>query len=219
MTQLGEVGFFVTTCMPVWYTERGRHFRQLFKEAVPDAVDPLFDQKRGLSMVHEDDVLFKLITEPVMKRMRELGVLGIVDETSGKVDGREQREVGSCAVLKSEKRPTTQPGPQGFHVDTPPSHDWKNKFCFSSITAGSRPAKVDIYPRSFDGQVKSVHPVTVTLPPGQTLVFNGLARHRGTSYSDTNVRFFVSIVVKEEVENAEKGNHAAQTCELQVIPS
>ena len=130
--------------------------------------------------------------------MEQLGLLRVVGQD-------EVREVGACAALKSTTRPENKPVNQGMHSDMTPSWEWGHRFGLSSITAGSKPAAVDIYPASFSGERAGGQPVRVWLEPGETLVFLGVARHRGVSYPYLSLRFFVSLVVKSEVEVARVG--------------
>lgn len=208
---LQELGFFKKRCFPFWYvcvleelalmSERDFHF--LFLKAVDGVEDPTWDAKRMLNVVNKDDFLWNLICGPIEKMLEDLGLAG-------------SREVGVCALLKSLER-VLEAVLQGYHADMDPSFDWGSDFGLSIITAGSKPAEIDIYPGSFDGGMGSKGiPVRVTLLPGESIVFNGLARHRGVCYPSLNLRFFVSFVVKAAMESAEKEKKEAETNQLEM---
>lgn len=198
-------------CMSFWYVcilEKlalmpERDFHMLFLKAVDGSEDPAWDDKRKMSVVNKDDFLFELICGPIKKVLEDLGVAG-------------RREVGVCALLKSLQRSLLKAVLQGYHADMSPRFDWGSDFGLSCITAGSQPAQLDIYVGYFDGGMGSKKtPVRVDLLPGETIIFNGLARHRGVCYASLNLRFFVSFVVKSTVERAEKDAEQAETNELE----
>lgn len=211
MKDLQDRGFFTMRCMPEWYVclleglalMPERDFHMLFLKAVDGAEDPSWDAKRKMNVVKKEDILFELVCGPIKKRLEELGLAG-------------RRGVGVCALLKSLPRSLLNAILQGCHADMSPSFQWGDDFGLSCITAGSKPAQLDVYVGSFDGGVgKEGSPVRVTLEPGETIVFNGLARHRGVWYSSLNLRFFVSFVVEAAVARAEKNKLDAETNELE----
>lgn len=215
MEHLQRFGFFVARCMPFWYAcllERltrtwGRKFDSIFLKS-SKIRSKRWDTKRKMSVVHKEDVVFRLACEPVTRMMEKLGMLDVVDGEG------EKREVGDCSALKSLARKI--PVGQGMHEDTPSWYDWGNGFGFSSITAGSKLIWLDVYPESFSGGVgtKGV-PARVEIKPGETIVFNGLLRHRGVSYERLCIRWFVSLVVKRVVEEAEDGQPVLATNRLE----
>lgn len=205
MEHLQQFGFFVAKCMPFWYAcllekltcTLGRKFRSIFLKS-SKVWSKRWDTKRKMSVVHEEDVLFRLVCGPVTRMMEKLGMLDVVDGEG------ERREVGDCSALQSFPRQI--PVGQGMHEDVPSWYNWGNGFGFSSITAGSKLIWLDVYPESFSGGkgAKGV-PARVEIQPGETIVFNGLLRHRGVSYDRLSIRWFVSLVVKSVVEEAENG--------------
>ncbi|CAM9263330.1 unnamed protein product [Ectocarpus sp. 4 AP-2014] len=234
MDSLLRYGFFKTKVFADWYIiiaellaeSEGREYEKLFLKSrgEPDPGDNTgggctYDDQRGFSRVHKDDILFHIIVGPLMRKLKALGALAVCGEDLP-VEGahHDVREVGYLGVIRSRPNPPGKEVPQGFHVDNPPSHNWGDKFGFSTITAGSNVARVDIYPESFDGSYgQGQIPVTVTLLPAETIVFNGLARHRGASYLTSNLRFFLSFVVKSEAARTEDEKKDLQTSELESI--
>lgn len=75
--------------------------------------------------------------------------------------------------------------------------EWNENFGLSCITAGSQKAYIDIYPASWDGTRGFADvPARVELEPGCSIVFHGLARHRGVAYSYQSLRLYLSYVVR-----------------------
>ncbi|CAN0323343.1 unnamed protein product [Pylaiella littoralis] len=180
---LQELGFFKMRCMSFWYVcmleelalMPERDFHMLFLKAVDGSEDPTWDDKRKINVGQKDDFLFELVCGPIKKMLELLALAG-------------RKEVGVCALLKSLERSLLKAILQGHHADMCPSFDWESDFGLSCITAGSKPAQLDIYVGSFDGGMGSKGtPVRVDLLPGETIVLNGLARHRGVSYSSLNL--------------------------------
>lgn len=214
MKHLQQFGFFVARCVPFWYAcllEKltcvlGRKFYSIFLKSSKTR-NKRWDTKRKMSIVHREDVLFRLVCEPVTRMMEKLGMLDVVDGKG------ERRVVGDCSALKS--LPRKIPVGQGMHEDTPSWYNWGNGFGFSSITAGSKPIWLDVYPESFSGGRGEGVAARVEVQPGETIVFNGLLRHRGVSYNRLSIRWFVSLVVKSAVEEAEKGQPVLATNRLE----
>lgn len=205
MRHLERFGFFVTVCVPRWYAciaealarMPKRKFDKLFLKEGSQAVRKRWDSKRKISYLVSADDLYKLITKPVERMMAEFGLLKVVGEEGV------SRAIGDCAALLSLKRVVEVL--QGMHADTPPSIKWGNEVSFSTLTAGSRPFTLDIYPSSWNGGMgPSRAPARVTVPPGHTLVFHGVARHRGNSFSYDCLRFFISFVVRTAAEREEE---------------
>lgn len=198
--------------MPFWYVcileylacIEERHYSRLFKKGVEGQELPSFDEKRKISAVATGDFLRGLVCGPVTVMMRELG-LG------------EGREADVLAVLKSlERLGSALPlGLQGYHADQDPTFEWEGGYGFSCITAGSRIAKLDVYPGSFDGRATETGPARVTILPGETIVFCGLLRHRGVAYPYLSIRFFMSFVAKEALRRATRVDKEAETNQLE----
>lgn len=208
LKHLRKYGFFVTECVPflqVCIAEElamfeGRKYDTLFRKGSKNYYKR-WDEKRKISYIVGDDPLYQLITEPVKRMMTRLGLLDVCGSEEGL-----SRVIGDCGALKSLKqRIEVLQGLQGMHADTPPGIEWGNDVAFSTITAGSQPAALDIYPMSWDGgRGFSKVPVQVVVPPGHTIVFHGVARHRGVSYSYVSLRFFINFLVKVAAERAEE---------------
>lgn len=205
MEHLKAFGFFIKRFLPFWYvclmeklaSVKARSFDPLFLKS-SDILDERWDPFRRISYLDKGDILAQGISAPIANGLEALGMLHVGD-------GKALREVGVVAALKSKERKPDDLVPQGMHADTSPFVKWENEFCISTITAGTQRASVEIYPESFDGGKGSKGvPVRVDLEPGETIVFNGLARHRGVSYEHENVRFFVSFVVPEAVARSKK---------------
>lgn len=210
MRDLQEFGFFKIRFFSFWYVCMlewlallpGRVFHMLFLKAVDGKKDPSWDEKRKMNVVKKEDMLFELVCGPIRKVLGRLGL------TDGK------RDVGVLALLKSMGRAARRPVFQGYHADMSPLFEWKDDFGLSIITAGTNPAQLDIYVGSFDGRTGKL-PVRVNLDPGESIVFNGLARHRGVCFPRLNLRFFVSFVVRGAMELAEKHKEDAETNNLE----
>ena len=217
-----KYGFFTVEMFPFWYialveqlvkdTKESREWVDLFKRQ-SSVHDNRWDNQRKMNTVIEGDILHRLITTPLAAMMRGLGLLDVVD-------AEEKRVVDVCGVLESRPAPTpksgkknTTAGLQGMHADMDAWFKWLQRFGFSLITAGRRAAQVDIYVGSWDGgRGPFEEPMSVNLPPGCTIVFHGLARHRGVSYPDyLNYRFFVSFVVRSVLDEAERRRVAETT--------
>lgn len=212
MKHLKKFGFFVTKCVPFWYVcvaealakMDGRKYEKIFLKLGKRDFSKRWDEKRKISYVVREDELYKLITEPVERMMRQLGLLDVVGKEGVK------RVIGDCAALLSLER--TVEVLQGMHADTCPHTSWGNNVSFSTITAGSRPCCLEIYPMSWDGgRGPSKVPARVTIPPGHTIVFHGVARHRGVSYPFDCLRFFVSFVVIAAADGAVETTSVVET--------
>ena len=209
---LRDFGFFKMTCFSWWYIAfiemlsllPSRAFYKIFLKGVENQEPPSWDDRRKMSVVSKKDILWRLVCIPLAKRLANLGLAG-----SG------NREVGVVSLLRSLGRPKNKPIYQGYHADTDPYFDWGDCFSLSSITAGTKIAYVDLYPKSFDGEAGDLTPVRVKLEPGETLVFSALIRHRGCSYVSENIRFFVSFVYPDVQEQAKRQGKDAETCQLQ----
>ncbi|CAM9138089.1 unnamed protein product, partial [Pylaiella littoralis] len=69
---------------------------------------------------------------------------------------------------------------------------------------------------SWDGTRGPAHePARVEIPPGHSIAFHGLCRHRGVPYPYKSLRLFVSFVVKSIMAKAEAANKVAQTNQLE----
>lgn len=222
LKDLQKFGFFTVQVFPFWYialvehlvkSVKGRMFVDLFKRQSTVKHDR-WDDKRSMNTVVEDDFLHRLITSPLVAMMSGLGLLDVVGSD-------EKRGVDVCGSLRSkprsrgENRVATIRGLQGMHADMDAWFEWKRKFGFSVITAGSTVAHLDIYAGSWDGgRGVAREPVRVDLPPGCSIVFHGLARHRGVSYPYESFRLFVSFLVKSVLEES-KDSDVAQTTALE----
>lgn len=199
LTHLVKYGFFVTKCVPFWLISIAetlaklleRDFVPLFLKAGSENKFKKWDFKRKISYLVPGDCLYDLITECVTAMMDGFGLLDVWGKDGGK------RVVGDCAALKSLPRPAHTPVVQGMHADTPPEVNWGDKVSFSTITAGSQGCALEIYPKSWDGgKGFSKVPVRVEVPPGHTIVFHGVARHRGVSFPKGSLRFFVNFLAE-----------------------
>ena len=218
LKDLRKFGFFAVRVFPFWYvalieqlaTVNGRDFVELFKRQSGNRPDR-WDDKRFMNTITEDDFLHRLITSPLVAMMRGLGLLDVVGS-------EEKRVVDVCGSLLSRRRSRNQSaiaGVQGMHADMDAWFDWLQWFGFSTITAGRRFAHLDIYVGSWDGgRGVAREPVRVDLPPGYTIVFHGLARHRGVSYPYDSLRLFVSFLVKSVIAQS-KQREVAQTTALE----
>ncbi|CAM9232684.1 unnamed protein product, partial [Ectocarpus sp. 8 AP-2014] len=200
MNDLKNNRFFITRCMSLWYIclaealarVDGRTYRDLFKTKSAKRRER-WDSKRKISYVFEGDVLCKLISVPVLAKMKKLEMLRVVRVVDS-VDCQKElsyelgpeRTVGACAVLQSLAQPDAVglEGLQGMHSEMSAGHEWKENFGFSTITAATEPIYIDINPGYFDGKMGKVFgkvgttvPVRVIVPAAHTLVFNGVARH------------------------------------------
>ena len=205
---LQKYGFFTKKVFSCWYMgvleqvslRAGRDFNPLFLKGVEGQELPSWDVKRLISEVKKEDLLWRLICEPIKKMLADLGLV---------------RDVGVCALLLSLKRLVDVL--QGFHADTDPTFEWKDGFALSVIVAGPEGAYIDLYPGSFDGGVgPKGRPVRVALDPGECLVFVGTIRHRGGSYHEQNLRYFVSFVVAEVMQRAKSAEKEAETNQLEM---
>lgn len=211
LDHLAEFGFFVTECVPLWQIciaetlagLQGRVYDKVFRKLGSKKKPKRWDDFRKISYIVPDDVLYKLVTDPVKRMMKRLGLLDVVGKDV-------KRVVGGCAALKSLKMrwKMLKAALQGMHTDTPPYADyadWGDDVTFSTITAGSKPCALEIYPMSWNGGRGPVKkPVRITIPAGSTIVFHGVARHRGVSYETDVLRFFISFVVQAAAERAEE---------------
>lgn len=197
----------------------GRNFRALFKRATRDKREnhhDRWDHKRKMNTVVEEDFLYGMITDPLLAVMERFGLLEC---------GVQKRAVGVCGSLLSHPQNTKSweklalLGLQGMHTDMDVFYEWAENYGFSCITAGSKTAYLDIYPMSWDGtRGRALEPARVTLPPGCSIIFHGLARHRGASYPYESLRLFVSFVVKSIVEAAEAAsNKGVRTNQLERV--
>ncbi|CAN0011024.1 unnamed protein product [Ectocarpus sp. 13 AM-2016] len=234
MKDLPEHVFFVTRCESPWYMGivealakvRGRNFRYLFqKSSAKNALR--WDYDRRKCDISPGDPLYKMVTEPLLHKMRKLSMLRVVRRADGESEFEEgeKRVVGVCAALESKppKQSKGSEGLQGMHADMSRFHYWQEEFGFSTITAGTKAAFLDIYPGSFNawkGQkvaedLTKRKPVRIKLRPGETIVLNGLARQRGVGYARFNLRFFVSLIVKQACDAADKDEKGYTTCKLE----
>jgi hypothetical protein len=203
MKHLRKYGFFVTECFPFWLISIAealavlpeRTFDAMFKKAGNKAFHKRWDVKRKISYLVRDDPLYDLTTKPVKRMMEKFGLLAVWGQ-----DGV-TREIADCAALKSLPRPAKKAVVQGMHADTPPEADMGDRVTFSTITAGAQPSALEIYPKSWNGGMgPSGVPVRVEVPPGHTIVFHGVARHRGVSFPLGSLRFFINFVVPVAVK-------------------
>lgn len=199
LKHLKEYVFFVTECVPVWLisiaealaTLQEREYVSMLKKAGSNQYHKRWDVKRRISYLVPDDPLYKLITECVTRMMEGLGLLDVWG------NDRVKRVVGDCAVIKSFPVPASKPIFQGMHADTQPEVNWGDDVSFSTITAGMQPCALEIYRGSWDGGTGvSDVPVRVEVPPGHSIVFHGVARHRGVSFPKGSLRFFMNFLAK-----------------------
>lgn len=173
----------------------GRIFRTLFKRATKKKQNyhDRWDVNRKMNTIVEGDLLYDMITGPLLAMMERFGLLD---------GGIEKRVVGVCGSLRSLPQKTksweklARLGLQGMHTDMDVFYEWAKNYGFSCITAGSKTAYLDIYPMSWDGtRGPAPEPARVTPPAGHSIVFHGLCRHWGVSYSYESA--FVGVVRRE----------------------
>lgn len=126
------------------------------------------------------------VAEYVRVQLENLGLLQVVGSAT-------PRTIDTCAALRSYAGCQLQ----GFHGDLDPFFRWKERFAVLTLTAGLKGAEMDVYPGCFNCAVNaSGVAVRVKLAAGQTLVMNGLMRHRGGAYNAISYRWFMSFLVE-----------------------
>lgn len=141
----------------------------------------LDDSHRKLTDIRTDRLLFSLIVGPATEAMSSLGFLDIYGEPKDGV--RVSRDGSYLRSLMYRLQSHIQL--QGFHTDGDcrEADNHGPQFALYTITAGSQPAEVHLYPGHMGGVpdkygVAVRPPCRVFLQPGDMLVMTGGTRHR-----------------------------------------
>lgn len=177
------------------------------------------DEKRKLTDITEDRLLWSLTVGPVTEAVGSVGFLDVGGTAGVKRVSRDGSYLRSLAFLLLEAIVC-----QGFHTDGDPddADAHGSQFALYTITAGSEGAVVDLYPGHMGGNPEKygkvetrseqdwILPIRVVMEPGDTLVMSGGTRHRGTGYRVQNDRFFVSFKVGASWGACEQETHQLQ---------
>ncbi|CAN0549615.1 unnamed protein product, partial [Ectocarpus sp. 12 AP-2014] len=108
---LAEHGFFVTRCVSPWFMGivealakvPGRNFRYLFQKSSAKNTFR-WDYDRRMCDISPGDPLYKMVTEPLLHKMRKLSMLRVVRRADGESEFEEgeERVVGVCGALESK---------------------------------------------------------------------------------------------------------------------